>query len=421
MATDSSPANGLTSLLRKLKERRRNIIESKSRESERDISRTEVNLIKDETPANKLIKEVTNSRGSLPSSIEKKVIRQVEYYFGDYNLPRDKYLQELINEHPDGWVSMDHMLTFKRLAEISRDADFIMEAICKSEAGLLDVDFVNRRIRRKPEKQLPELTESRKMEVDERTLFISGFRKDTTLDDILEYFEHQFEGVSNVRMRYYRTDRPRPSGDSSHNQLNTNDIKDRSIFIKNGDVDNRRFLGSIFLTFNSKKLSNDFMDRSKSEKEEEGRIVFNGQELKVITARQFYQKRVENNDQFVPDIIKQTVYVQGFDKADTEEKELLQYFAKFDGAIRVRKRCYRSNASEDDHEGEWLFTGSIFVTFESVDQAKSFVEEAKNSQENLKYKGDKLRVKWQEEFYEERGKFRRELKEFRNSLEAGIF
>lgn len=29
--------------------------------------------------------------------IEAKIIRQVEYYFGDYNLPRDKFLQEEVS------------------------------------------------------------------------------------------------------------------------------------------------------------------------------------------------------------------------------------------------------------------------------------------------------------------------------------
>ncbi len=30
---------------------------------------------------------------SAPSPLEKKIIRQIEHYFGDYNLPRDKFIQ----------------------------------------------------------------------------------------------------------------------------------------------------------------------------------------------------------------------------------------------------------------------------------------------------------------------------------------
>ena len=31
--------------------------------------------------------------GDVMSPLEKKIVRQIEHYFGDYNLPRDKFLQ----------------------------------------------------------------------------------------------------------------------------------------------------------------------------------------------------------------------------------------------------------------------------------------------------------------------------------------
>ena len=40
----------------------------------------------------------------------KKVIRQVEYYFGDSNLSRDKFLQDEIKKNEDGWVPLTTML-----------------------------------------------------------------------------------------------------------------------------------------------------------------------------------------------------------------------------------------------------------------------------------------------------------------------
>ena len=53
--------------------------------------------------------------------LEAKIVRQIEHYFGDYNLPRDKFLKETIKED-DGWVPMDTMLKFQRLAALSADA-----------------------------------------------------------------------------------------------------------------------------------------------------------------------------------------------------------------------------------------------------------------------------------------------------------
>ena len=54
-------------------------------------------------------------------TLEGKIVRQVEHYFGDYNLPRDKFLKETIKSD-DGWVSMEIMLKFQRLSSLSDDA-----------------------------------------------------------------------------------------------------------------------------------------------------------------------------------------------------------------------------------------------------------------------------------------------------------
>ena len=53
--------------------------------------------------------------------LECKIVRQIEHYFGDYNLPRDKFLKETIKAD-DGWVPMETMLNFQRLAALSTDA-----------------------------------------------------------------------------------------------------------------------------------------------------------------------------------------------------------------------------------------------------------------------------------------------------------
>ena len=56
--------------------------------------------------------------------LESKIVRQVEHYFGDYNLPRDKFLKETI-QTDEGWVPMDVMLKFQRLAGLSTDSKVI--------------------------------------------------------------------------------------------------------------------------------------------------------------------------------------------------------------------------------------------------------------------------------------------------------
>ena len=42
------------------------------------------------------------------AGLEAEIVRQVEHYFGDYNLPKDKFLQEQIKED-EGWVSKNSL------------------------------------------------------------------------------------------------------------------------------------------------------------------------------------------------------------------------------------------------------------------------------------------------------------------------
>ena len=90
-----------------------------------------------------------------PNVTELKIIRQIEYYFGDYNLSRDKFLKDTI-KNDDGWVAMETMLKFQRLAQLSKDSAEIIKSLKKSSTGLMEVDEEKARIRRSPSKPLPE-------------------------------------------------------------------------------------------------------------------------------------------------------------------------------------------------------------------------------------------------------------------------
>ena len=72
------------------------------------------------------------------SDLETKIIRQIEYYFGDHNLNRDKFLQEEIKKD-EGWVTLATLLKFNRLAQMSKDEAVIADAVAKSSTGLIQV------------------------------------------------------------------------------------------------------------------------------------------------------------------------------------------------------------------------------------------------------------------------------------------
>nr|CAH7739219.1 unnamed protein product [Callosobruchus chinensis] len=105
---------------------------------------------------------------NMASELEQKIIQQLEYYFGDINLPRDKFLQEKIKED-EGWVTIETLLTFKRLASISSDANVIADAVAKSEDKIVLVSEDKKKIRRNPEKPVPEYDAERKKQLMERT------------------------------------------------------------------------------------------------------------------------------------------------------------------------------------------------------------------------------------------------------------
>lgn len=50
---------------------------------------------------------------------------------------------------------------------------------------------------------MPENSEARRLSLQERTVFVCGFARDgsVTLDDLIEFFETNFEKVCNIRMR----------------------------------------------------------------------------------------------------------------------------------------------------------------------------------------------------------------------------
>ncbi|XP_048340053.1 lupus La protein [Sphaerodactylus townsendi] len=133
------------------------------------------------------------------SDLENKVCQQIEYYFGDYNLPRDKFLQEKI-KLDEGWVPLEIIIKFNRLNRLTKDFDAIVGALRKSKAGLMEVSEDNTKIRRSPTKPVPEITEKYKSAVNSRSVYIKGFPLDATLDDIKEWLENKGK-VESIQMR----------------------------------------------------------------------------------------------------------------------------------------------------------------------------------------------------------------------------
>uniref|UniRef100_A0A914S117 RRM domain-containing protein n=1 Tax=Parascaris equorum TaxID=6256 RepID=A0A914S117_PAREQ len=122
------------------------------------------------------------------------------------------------------------MIKFNRLAQMSTDVDVIAEALGHSK--LIEVSDDKAKIRRDPKLALPENSLEYWQSIKHRTVYIEkillkkGFKVDSTLDEI-QNFVKQFGEVDNVLMR-------REKGAE------------------------RRFKGSVFVTFKTRDLSEQF-------------------------------------------------------------------------------------------------------------------------------------------------------------------
>merc|ERR1719481_749771 len=146
----------------------------------------------------------------------------------------DKFLLEE-TKADEGWVSMETMLKFKRLMDISSDKDVITSALKKSKAGLMEVAEDKTKIRRNPEIPLPENTVESKAALEARTVYVKGFdNENTTLDELLDFFNETNSNVVSIQMRNYS--------------------------VGKGKEKVWKFKGSIFVTFKTPESATEFVE-----------------------------------------------------------------------------------------------------------------------------------------------------------------
>jgi len=244
-----------------------------------------------------------------PSMLEAKIIRQVEYYFGNVNLWRDKFLKEKRLED-EGWVTIECLTTFNRLQTLSMDIEEIVKALEKSKTGLLEIHEDRIKIRRSLDKPLPDqddpiLRKTSKM----KTLFIKGFPLTYTLDDVQDFILSQ---------------------------------ECQNIFIKMRLDNDKKFKGSIIVELST-------LEEAKKLLKDE--IKVDDQVLKVMTRDDYFKTKNENggskpsgegkeNDDKVADNTedqepKKTGCVLHFKGAseDTSREDLKEVFEKHDEEI----------------------------------------------------------------------------------------
>lgn len=137
----------------------------------------------------------------MSADLNQKIIRQIEYYFSDVNLARDKFMQEELKKD-DGWLPLEVLTRFNRLKVLSSDIDEIVTALKDSKSGLLEIDEANKKIKRA--QPLPEDLSEVEAALKQNTVYVKGFPETLTLDELIAFFE-QYGKVSKIFMRRFPT------------------------------------------------------------------------------------------------------------------------------------------------------------------------------------------------------------------------
>ncbi|XP_048623028.1 la-related protein 6A-like isoform X2 [Brassica napus] len=85
--------------------------------------------------------------------LKQKIIRQVEYYFSDENLPTDKFLLNAMKKNKKGFVPISTIATFHKMKKLTRDHAFIVSAL--KDSSFLVVSSDEKKVKRRS--PLPEV------------------------------------------------------------------------------------------------------------------------------------------------------------------------------------------------------------------------------------------------------------------------
>lgn len=299
--------------------------------------------------------EVAKENVAAPvSDLEQKIIRQLEYYFSDSNLYRDKFLQEQIKKD-DGWVELTTLLTFKRLSALSEDPKIIVDAIEKSDEGLVEISEDRTKLRRHHERPLAEQNEEVRKEIVSRTAYVKGFPLDATMDDLIEFF-NQYEKVTNIVMRKY-LDKP------------------TKVY---------KFKGSVFATFVTKDQCESFLNKEGVEYKEAALIrkwqnVYNDEKK----AERDSKNKKKQKDQKPEDAIElpknATIHLDGIDPETTREV-IREVFNAILGDLQISFIDFDTGNT------------SGYIRFSTEDAGPKFIEKITDSKLTIKDKEVTVRV-----------------------------
>jgi len=122
------------------------------------------------------------------------ILQQMEFYFSDSNLTKDRMLSQLIQEDAEGYLDVSIFLKFNRIRKLTPNIEDITKAINKST--LIELSDDKTKIRRKEPIKIKE-------NVDQCTIYVERLKSDTTHDWLKSIFS-EFGNVVYVSIPKYK-------------------------------------------------------------------------------------------------------------------------------------------------------------------------------------------------------------------------
>lgn len=285
-----------------------------------------------------------------PNGLEKKIIKQMEYYFGDVNLPRDRYLQEQIKLDNDGWVALAVFTRFNRLKALTTNHNIIQKALKKAESGLINISKDGVFVRRNPDMPVPENSEEWREDFNARTAYVKGFPLKISLDKLIAFFDKLC--VGEVDTVFMRRNPNRDFKGSVYVTFHTRDGMDKFMNLKEVKHEDAALI---------RKTKMDYFKEKEEEKKQK--------KLEQLRKKKEEQKKREEEErQRVIDQMTVGAVLNITDiAADTEREAIKNYFSDFAPVAWV-----------DYDTGD---TKAV-VRFEEAGKAEEVLEKAKAANDN---------------------------------------
>ncbi|CAM6100496.1 unnamed protein product [Calypogeia fissa] len=121
--------------------------------------------------------------------LKAKIVKQVEFYFSDQNLPTDNYLMKFVKKDPDGFVPIPVVASFRKIKNLAKNHGVVAAALRNSTFLVVSED--GKKVRRA--QPLPDVDLE---EVQSRTVVAENLPEDHSIESI----EQLFSSVGNVKM-----------------------------------------------------------------------------------------------------------------------------------------------------------------------------------------------------------------------------